>query len=68
MADYNPWSVGDIARFDIYLSDDGPFGTVTGRTPIASVGGETTEITLTGFYRLLGPFPGGRSGGCAGGL
>jgi subtilase family serine protease len=47
--DYNPWAVGDIARFDIYLSDDGPFASVVGRTPIASVGGETTEITLTGL-------------------
>lgn len=46
---YNQFAIGDIARFDIYLSDDGPFTTVAGLTPVRSVGAGTTEITLDGL-------------------
>ncbi|MGB8169902.1 MAG: fibronectin type III domain-containing protein, partial [Chthoniobacteraceae bacterium] len=46
---YNQWAVGDIVRFDIYLSDSGPFSNVTGLTPYATVGGGATSLTLTGL-------------------
>lgn len=46
---YNQWSVGDVQRFDIYLSDSGAFSDVTEMTPYASIGGGATGITLTGL-------------------
>ncbi len=46
---YNQWAVGDIARFDIYLSDSGPFADVGGMTPVHSVGGGATGMTLDGL-------------------
>jgi len=45
----NPWAVRDIQRFDIYISDAGPIGDITGLTPRASVGGDATRITLDGL-------------------
>jgi len=49
---YPQFQVGDILRFEIYLSDSGPFDDVTGMTPIATAGGESTGIPLDG----LAPF------------
>ncbi|MBX3744921.1 MAG: cadherin-like domain-containing protein [Verrucomicrobiae bacterium] len=46
---YNQWLVGDIVRFDIYYSEDGPFGSVTNRTPVLAVPGGVTQATLTGL-------------------
>lgn len=46
---YNQWVVGDILRFDIYLSDAGAFSNVTGMTPYTSVGGDNTSVTLSGL-------------------
>lgn len=46
---YNQWAVGDIQRFDIYLSDAGPFTDITGLTPFASTGGGSTGIQLGGL-------------------
>lgn len=46
---YNQWAVGDIVRFDIYLSDTGPITDITGLTPIRSVGGGTSSLVLTGL-------------------
>ncbi len=46
---YNQWVVGDIVRFDIYLSDLAPFSDVTGMTPVTSVPAETTSLTLEGL-------------------
>jgi len=44
---YNPWAVGDVLRFDIYLSDAAPFQSVAGMTPKLSVSGEQLSATLT---------------------
>jgi hypothetical protein len=44
---YNPWAVGDVQRFDVYLSDVAPFQTVAGMTPKVSVSGERLSVTLT---------------------
>lgn len=46
---YNQWAIGDILRFEIYLSDDGPFSNVTGMTPVDTAAGGTTSLTLTGL-------------------
>ncbi|MGE3312822.1 MAG: CARDB domain-containing protein, partial [Limisphaerales bacterium] len=46
---YNPWAVGDVLRFDVYLSDAAPFQSVSGRTPKVSVSGEQLSVTLTGL-------------------
>lgn len=46
---YNQWAVGDVVRFDIYLSDTGPITDVTGLTPLRSVGGEQNTVSLTGL-------------------
>ncbi len=46
---YNQWAVGDVARFDIYLSDSGPITNVSGLTPVMSVGGEFNTAALTGL-------------------
>ncbi|MCU0779914.1 MAG: fibronectin type III domain-containing protein, partial [Akkermansiaceae bacterium] len=46
---YNQWAVKDIQRFDIYLSDEGSFSTIAGKTPVATAGGGSTSITLTGL-------------------
>ncbi len=46
---YNQWAVGDIVRFDIFLSDTGAFSDVTGRTPFRTVGAGATSLTLTGL-------------------
>lgn len=46
---YNQWAVGDIQRFDIYLSDAGAFSSVEGLTPFLSVGGGSTTATLSGL-------------------
>ncbi|HNQ91034.1 MAG TPA: hypothetical protein PKM73_20665 [Verrucomicrobiota bacterium] len=46
---YNQWAVGDIVRFNIYLSDGGPFADVGGMTPLRSVGGGTIGVTLDGL-------------------
>ncbi len=46
---YNQLLVGDVVRFDIYLSDTGAFSDVTGLTPYASVGGHLNSVTLTGL-------------------
>lgn len=47
--DYNPWTGGPVARFEIYLSDTGAFADVTGLTPFAIAPGDATSITLTGL-------------------
>ncbi len=47
-ANYNPWAVGDVARFEIYISDS-PFTDVTGLTPVRTVGGETVTTTIGGL-------------------
>jgi hypothetical protein len=44
---YNQWAVGDIARFDIHITDDGPLTDVTGRSPDLVVGGDGTSLTIT---------------------
>lgn len=46
---YNQWAIGDILRFDIYFSDDGPITSITGLTPYRTIGGGATSITLTGL-------------------
>jgi hypothetical protein len=46
---YNQWAVGDVQRFDIYLSDSGPFDDIAGMTAFASIGGGSTGIQLTGL-------------------
>jgi hypothetical protein len=46
---YNQWAVGDVVRFDIYLSDTGPITNVSGLTPLRSVGGEQNTVSLTGL-------------------
>ena len=46
---YNQWAVGDIARFDIYFTDDGAFTDVTGMTPYASLPADSTTLTLDGL-------------------
>lgn len=46
---YNQWATRDIARFDIYLSDDGPITDIAGLTPFAAAGGGTRSITLDGL-------------------
>lgn len=43
---YNLWAVGDVARFDIYYSPDGPISNVTALTPLLSVGGEQTFASV----------------------
>ncbi len=43
---YNQWAVKDIVRFDIYLTDSGPFSDVAGMTPVATIGAGATGITL----------------------
>ncbi len=45
---YNQWAVGDVARYDIYFSEQA-FTNVAGMTPYASVPGETFSITLNGL-------------------
>ncbi len=45
---YNPWEVRDVARFDVYLLPTSG-GSVTGLTPVMSVGGETLQATLDGL-------------------
>jgi hypothetical protein len=46
---YNQWAVGDVARFDIYLSESGPIMSVSELTPVMSVGGEFNTAALTGL-------------------
>lgn len=46
---YKPWLVGDVARFEVYLSGAGPFTDVSGMTPHATVGGDITVLTLEGL-------------------
>jgi hypothetical protein len=45
---YNQWAVGDVARYDIYFSDQA-FSNVSEMTRYASVPGETFSITLNGL-------------------
>lgn len=45
-SNYNPWSVRDVLRFDVYLSSRA-FTNVVGMTPIRSVNAETLSVTLT---------------------
>jgi len=45
---YNPYAVRDLVRYDIYHSSLA-FSDITGMTPIASVGGETSTWTQSGF-------------------
>lgn len=46
---YPQWAVGDITRFEIYLSDTGPITDVTGLVPVKSVGGSQTGASLAGL-------------------
>jgi len=46
---YNQWAVGDVVRFDIYLSDTGPITDVTGMTAFSSVGAEQNSVVLNGL-------------------
>ena len=41
--------MGDIARLDIYFTDDGAFTDVTGMTPYASLPADSTTLTLEGL-------------------
>lgn len=46
-SNYNPWAVGDVGSFRIYLSEQ-PFSDVSGLTPFLIVPGETLTAILTG--------------------
>lgn len=46
---YPQFAIRDIASFKIYLSDVGPFDDVTGLTPVATIGGGATSLTLDGL-------------------
>ncbi|GAA5481053.1 fibronectin type III domain-containing protein [Haloferula sargassicola] len=46
---YNQWLHAPIDRFEVYLSDTGPIGDVSGLTPFATARGGTTGITLDGL-------------------
>ena len=48
---YNQYAVDDLRRFDIYLSDTGPFTSVSGMTPYASVGGNVNSVALSGLAK-----------------
>ncbi len=49
---YNQFLVGDIARFDIYLSDAGPITSLTGLTPYTSVLAGNAGAVLSGLAAL----------------
>lgn len=53
---YNQWAVGDIARFDLYVSDAGPITDITGLTPAASPGAGATGFTLRGLTAFTDHF------------
>jgi len=46
---YNQFAVGSVVRFDIYVSDAGPFSDVTGLTPFMSISGELNSAMLQGL-------------------
>jgi hypothetical protein len=47
-SNYNQWAEGDVARFDIYVSNQ-PFSSVDGLTPFQSSPGGSVSITLNGL-------------------